>query len=654
MSAAPVDYDAIAKQMGAVSSEPAPKAGTDYAAIAKQYGATDSQPAAQQPSAAKRFGSNLYDQTLGQIVPAIKTAFGMDELSDAHKLFQEGKHAEGLSKVAEWATKGAAGRMGQGIVDTSIDQGKKAVESVKQGHPGDAVGHAAAAVPVIGTAFAPSADAVDQARSGDWAGAAGKAAGNLGGLATMALPERVTIIPKAAPDAAVGYADANQIPISAATRTGNKFVRNVQAIASNQPIASSIAKNAIEDTRQGLSRTADLHAQQAAPGPSVSPETAGAGVASKLSGLSKKQGAGAFKAYGQLEQIENDPANLAKLVKKNADTGQFEPNPIATPVNMKAAKAAVVPIIARLEQEMPLAQQQSSRGLLALRNIAGMDDIVPASVADQNLSALKQLQRESVHPKTQFLVNQAVNAVAPAVDAGVAKAGPLATAALNEGRALTKAKYATDATLEQLNTEPVRLFKQLTTPGDTSINLLRDVQSKTPDALPAVGRAYLEGLFESATKAEGVPGSQATTALSQWNKLGDATKRALYPNPALRNNLDNFFNLAKKVSENPNPSGSATVGSSLLTLSEGGLMLHNPVAGGAMLIGWPVLTKMLYSPQTSKILQNGLRLPVKSPAAAIVGGSIMRAAGIEQPKSGNGGSSLSQSTAQPATAGTPQ
>lgn len=557
----------------------------------------DTQPGGPQGGATARFTDNLYNQTIGQIVPAIKSAFGMDELSDAHKLFQEGKHAEGLNKVAEWATKGAAGRAAEGVINSSVDQGKKAVKSVKEGHPGDAVAHAAAAVPIVGTAFAPAADAIDQARSGDWAGAAGKATGALAPLVVPALTERI-------PSATAG-------------------VRADEAMQST--------KAALPARAEALTR---------ATGPVATAEEAGAGVASKLSALSKKQGAGAFRAYGQLEQIENDPANLAKLVKKNADTGQFEPNPIATPVNMKAAKAAVVPIIARLEQEMPLAQQQSSRGLLALRNIAGMDDIVPASVADQNLSALKQLQRESVHPKTQFLVNQAVNAVAPAVDAGVAKAGPLATAALNEGRALTKAKYATDATLDQLHTEPVRLFNQLTASQDRGINLLRDVQSKAPDAMPAVSRASVEGLLENAASGG------AKAAAKQWAKLGDSTKRVLF-NPALKANLDEFFSTAQQVEEAQTGSPLSPRAANAIRMAGDAVMIARPEAALAVRLAGLDLARLLTSTRAVKYLTMGMKAGAKTGSGLVAASQVLKIA--EQ----NGADLPSLSSGQPATA-TPQ
>ena len=67
----------------------------------------------------------------------------------------------------------------------------------------------------------------------------------------------------------------------------------------------------------------------------------------------------------------------------------------------------------------------------------------------------------------------------------------------------------------------------------------------------------MEGLFEKAT-AEGGFGRSARL-LNDWNNLGLETKSLLFKDPQLINKLDNFFLLAKRMAENPNPSGTASV-----------------------------------------------------------------------------------------------
>ena len=531
-----------------------------------------------------------------------------------------------------------------------------AVDAFKRGDYVEGVRHGVNwllnAIPGVGSTME---KASDEAQHGDLAGGIGTTLGIATNLAlAKGLPKSVPLGPRVATDltpeeaSAVQFADKEGIPLSAATRTGSKAAANLQASVANAPGGAKIAKQAAANTREALAATGERLAGEApapytppsgytldpAPAavPSTTPEAAGAGVASALGDLSQQQGRGATSAYTRLEQIENDPKNLQTMQNgsRTVQSGVLGPDgqpitsmvpitkQIALPVDMRSAKTALKPVLDRLEQEMPLAQQQASRGLQAIRNVIGQDDFVPASVADQNLSALKQLQREAVHPKTQFLANKAVSAVAPLVDDAVAQAGPEATNALNEGRALTKAKYATDATLDQLQTEPVRLFNQLTAQKDTAINLLRDVRSKAPSSMPAVGRAYLEGLLDSATSEGGKPG--AGTAYSQWQKLGPQTKQILFPSEDARGELDNFFALAKKTAENPNPSGTAYV-------NGGRFIVEHPMTGIPYVINNNVLARLLFNPNKAKMLQTGLRMPLRSPGRAIVSSSILRAAG---------------------------
>lgn len=627
----------------------------------------------QQPAAA---GGNIFDQIHAENQPAPeskepesggeqflhgagdvinglwKTATRADETKAAEDEFKAGNYGHAALKTLEATLPGYSI-----FVKPAIEQAVKAYQYGKAGRYSEAAGHAIAAVTpggpqvadmtdtAVGEPTMPPGQQVQEPHPGEPMRVAGQVVTSaaLGGAAKLAgkVPLVPKIEPKLAPDvaSAVAFADQEGIPISAGTRTGDRFVKNVQALAQNQPIASNIASRAQAGTRAALARTSDQMATEVHPAP-MSAEDAGTHVQTELGDLSKIQQQGATQAYGRLEKIEADPqhAQTLQMGTKTEATGVVGPDgqpimrtapitkTVALPVDMGTAIDQLKPVLARLKQEMPLAQQQASRGLQAIDNIVNGDRIQSASVADQNLSALKQLQREAVNPKTMFLANKAVNAVAPLVDQAVAKAGPQAVDALNEGRSLTKAKYATDATIDQLPVEPVRLFDKLTSRRDTSINLLRDVASKAPTSMPAVGRAYLEGLFENATSAEGKPGSG--TAYANWNKLGDATKKTLFPSPTLRGRLDDFFTLAKTVGDNPNPSGTAHLSSSLIALTEGGVMLHNPVAGGAMLLAWPAVTKMLYSEGGAKLLMSGLRVPVTNKAVGgIIAGSILRAAG---------------------------
>ncbi len=257
------------------------------------------------------------------------------------------------------------------------------------------------------------------------------------------------------------FADANQIPIDTATRTGNPAYQHSGAVANSPGVRDRGGESRISDSlgsgseKGRSSRTRShrfqTHPRMRAPRCNSSlPIYRRPRARERAAHIRSSKNRGGIRKNAQTIQTGTRTVSSGVLDAAGNPITRTQPvtQTIATPVDMRQAKTLTLSMIDRLEQEMPIAQQQSSRGLLALRNIAASDDFGPASVADQNLGALKQLQREAVHPKTQYLANQAVNAVAPAVSAAVAKAGPEALDALNQGRALTKAKYATDATID--------------------------------------------------------------------------------------------------------------------------------------------------------------------------------------------------------------
>lgn len=294
---------------------------------------------------------------------------------------------------------------------------------------------------------------------------------------------------------------------------------------------------------------------------------------------------------------------------------------MALPVNMAVVKRTLRPIYDEMKRTMPTTQQQASKGLKALENVINSEDWVPASVADQNLSAIKGIVRESVSKdlrnKSQGLAARAVRELEEEVQAAFAKAGPEASKALELGRTATAAKYATADTLKALRKEPVQVFRQLTARKDSAVELLRDVAKKAPEELPKIGRAYLEDLLETATKEGGY--GKAGTVMNQWNALGKESKRLMFKNPALVEDLDNFFMLAKKIAENPNPSGSAVVGA---LVPYGYLFMTEPLVGTTAIIGNNVLARLLFNnPKAAKALMRGMKVPLGNKAAAAVASS---------------------------------
>jgi len=652
MAGQTIDYDALDRQArGLPPAAPAPSLGPpggkqpiDYAALAKQAGAIDSAPPPEGPGAVSRFASGA-----GDIAKATPQAFSLPPtmtlggastgLVDPNLI--EGQIQRSKQKLSE---------AGTALNAPASDPGQMFRNKAR------AVLSTAEAIPGFGDALSYIEDKV---RNKDWAGLAG--AGSMIALLHGAtkLPENIKlpgVEPRLTPagTSAVRFAEEQNIPISAATRTGNRAVKNVQGAVANAPGGANVAQQAVENTRARMGQVSQNLAEQVAPGGITTPEGAGAAVTKQLAAAKSSQAQQARGAYARLAAIEQDPANIKPIQTgvKTVQTGVLDQSgqPItrsvpqveqmAIPVSMGDAKTSLQPIYDRLSQDMPLAQQQASRGLKAIGNIINGPDTLPASIAEDNLGAVKAILRENVNERTKYLAKQAIDALAPQVESAVSSAGPDAIAALREGRKLTAAKYATQATMDQLNVdEPVRLFNQLTQKGDMNISLLRDVQKNAPEALPAVGRATLEGLFDSALNPEGKPGAQ--TALSSWNKMGDATKRILFRDPKLISKLDNFFQLAKMEAENPNPSGTAYVagaGLNVLQFVHGlGWVVASPKVGMSMLgtqaaylIANRALARMLYDPAGSSLLIRGARLPLAPSSgniAAVTAGQILKLAG---------------------------
>ena len=144
-----------------------------------------------------------------------------------------------------------------------------------------------------------------------------------------------------------------------------------------------------------------------------------------------------------------------------------------------------------------------------------------------------------------------------------------------------------------------------------------------PAELPKIGRAYLDSLLDQATSEGGF--GHGAKLLASWQKLGPETKALLFKDPAYVRDLDNFFLLSKKLAANPNPSGTA---STVMRVTEGGLLFTNPLTFAATEIGAAGLSSLLHSSRGVRLLTQGLRLPLlggDSAAAAALAADLVKA-----------------------------
>lgn len=422
---------------------------------------------------------------------------------------------------------------------------------------------------------------------------------------------------------ALAKADELGIPLSRGDAGGSKFTQRTEHILGST-VAPDLYEAKVQAGRAGIMKgvnelTGDFATDHFA---------AGDNTVQRLLTHAKERESTGHGAYDALAKIEADPANAQTITKavKTVDTGLVDEsgNPItrqqpvtetvAMPVTLASAKQALTPIRDKILKQMPLAQQQQSRGLQALQNIIDGPDFVSASTADANLSALKNILREDVDGKVKFLVNKAISATSPAVDEAVAKAGPEATKALSTARAAWKERSTALDFVDELTKGASsgggqklaadRLLKS----GDGSYPLLKKVLEVSPESAEDLGKAHLSQVFKGATDADGI--TRPGAALNLWNQIGPRTKSLLYK-PEQIKDIDAVMELSKRLAENPNPSGTGTMNA----LIKMGVLISNPVSGGAALIGGRALAKMLYNPEAASAVRTVLQNPT-SPAAS--------------------------------------
>lgn len=473
---------------------------------------------------------------------------------------------------------------------------------------------------------------------GDYSSAAGSMTGLAAG--TIAPPVVGKVVRGAArgplrnPNAdvrdAVKFGEQEGVPIDAATATGSPVVSRTQQMAGANLGGARRAEAFQAAQGSALERTMQRLTDRSHPS-AVTTEQAGQSVVGALEGRATQQARLADDAYGRLREMESRagapdlPVGGTKTVRETVETPFTDAagNPIsqtsassvprtqAIPlaVDLAKTKAAMRPIYDLLTRERELVgvlQGGKAKALTALDRLMAAPDYAPLSVADAALGDLKAVARGARIPalrtQGQGVAAEAVRNLEAAVTRAAKNGGPEVWSALDEGRTATIAKHAIAEVLEKVtkgtNDEPVRAAGRLTAPNDSAVVLLRELNAIAPDQLPRVGRSVLEGLLEKQTSS-GVFGKGADGLFSAWQRLGPQTKAMLFRDRGLVRDLDNFFLLAKKIGENPNPSGTALTRSATQWLQ--------------MAPNWAV-AKLLYSPRAVKFLTEGLRIPAANRA----------------------------------------
>lgn len=631
---------------------PKPAGGDWFAQNAPKAAAVET-PAFKQPegSAAGRLAKGVWDNTVGGI-------------ADMAQMLKDVIGGASRDPVLVQKSKDTL----QGIVQAHYDQAVKAKEAWSRGDYSEAFGHGLATLPMIGPPAAAAGEkiggtapgfdrygnVVKQGQAPDLAGGLGGAVGLVGAVAAPAavkavrkvLPESVRVTPKLTnPNpveaAAVKWGmERNPAMVDAATATGSPAVKHTQAFLDRATLGGSIVgTKATRAKIEALTRTGAELAEEARPGPAVTPHQAATGVTERLQRNIQALDQQADVAYERLREIERDPFNMREVPTGKVDPQTQRPitEDMPLPVDMRPVKEALKPIYAKYERTLTKTKKNASEGLNAISNIINEGDFKPASIAEMDLGAIKEAARAEMpelRDISQGLAARAVSELDTAIREAVSQAqvdgfdgaaggqNP-ALQSLLEGRQHTAQKWDVAGTLKSFgrkieDLEPVQVFQQLTWGRDSGIQRLREVAKQAPYRMADVGRAYIEGLLDTATREGGF--DKAQTVNNHWRELGPETKKILFKNPQLIESLDNFFLLAKKASENPNPSGTAYVGA----IGAQGYLFTDPVTGVATQIGAAALSKFLHSPRGIAILTEGLRVPLGGSRATVAGNALTR------------------------------
>jgi len=533
-----------------------------------------------------------------------------------------------------------------GLSPEHAAEAQKMTEAAGRGDIPTAARHALGMLPLLGPWLSAQADLAESGKPYE-------AAGNVLGMAATtvgpaALPKRVSVGPLARnPNAqvakAVDFGLREGIPVDAGTATGNTLIKGANQAAERMTISGSfVGRKAAQAEAEALAATGQRLVNRAAPRPAVAAsagEATRTGVEDAIHSLKVNA---EDPAYGVFHTAAKNPKNTVAIQTgtKQVPTGVLDPkgNPItktvpitediAMPVDVSAIKAQARPIYESMRKWWEPARRNSSAAYTALESIIKGKDVIPAEAAEAALGGLKKLSQEAVSSDLRDFNQGTAAGIVPklqqAVDAAATKAGKDVVKGLREGRAAHAAKMEAADVLKQLRDEPVQTFNQLTWAGDAGVERLKEVAKLAPKAMAEVGRAYLDKLLEMSGR-EGAF-DHAQRLLQDWSKLGDQTKRILFRNPALIEDLDNFFLLGKKATENMNPSGTAYVGGMVAHLANG-YWFHNPAAGVAYEIAGAGLAKLLRSPKTSRLLTRGFSIPISNPVRAGAWSSqLMRAA----------------------------
>jgi hypothetical protein len=492
--------------------------------------------------------------------------------------------------------------------------GKFAEQTGEFALPMSKVAKAAELLPAVARVGAEAATAGGVAgvqTGGNPSAMAGTAAttGLLGGLGAMipagakaaltrALASGMRPLSQAARDIAEKYG----IPLDFGTSTGSQT-----AIAAGKVLGRTVAPDLYEPIVEARQAGLNTGASDIAGSYAIDKYEAGQNTINKMLSVAEDRKNTAQAEHANIAAHEADPANVQNVqvgMKPNPTMDPSQPDtvpdmkPIGLPVDIRPTKAALSPLADEISRRMTPAALQANPGYAAIKNILSRPDALPASVAEADLGYLKSILRDSPSAQARRIAHTAVDSLSQQIEDAVSQAGPDALNSLHNARSSWAEKSAIEETLGSLTngdisgkTGQVDLVNKLTLPNDKSLPQLKQVLAVAPDAADEIGEAYLTNRVFQKASQQGNNFTNPTEAKNLFNQLGPRTRDALFT-PQEQENLNGFLELAKRVTENPNPPNTGIINA----MVKMGALVSHPIAGGTHFVLGRNLAKILYDP----------------------------------------------------------
>lgn len=569
----------------------------------------------------------------------------MDEGKAAIAAYQQGNYARALMHAGNATFPGPAMayQLGSNALAAQGHQGDLMQQAASQGNNTEAVMRGVAAgVPVVGPM---AADMYDKTQAGRGAEAATD-------LATQAffgkLLEGGTSSPivknlnNPVSEAALQELENSGIPMTAGQRQGNTAVQRIE-----QQIPTSNAQRFYNDQQAALGQEMQSRVNTLSP-TQTNEYGAGQGIQDRLA---KTINAGKAEADQRYDSVRQQVAANPQSVQTGMTAGQgpqptgvldAQGNPVMSaavpgqpimstmnsPVDLQPFQQSMRPIWDEINATMPEGKKLYSGAYTSLKDIMdrdmadGTNRYIDPMAFDKKLGALKALTRDGgsslLSNQTQGLAKQLIGNGEQGLEQGL---GPQSYQMLQFARRKVTDYYATQHQLSDLPSEPAAAYSQLTRGGDKVVDQLRTLQQVAPKEVQTMGRTYLQGLVDKATKDGGFDRTAGVTA--DWNRMGPETKTLLFGKD-FSADMDKFLLGAKKVRTDYNPSGTAKAVAALGPLAGVAgaayeTITGNPGAGAAIaggVAGTHALSSVLFTPGGIKALTSAIKLRPGTPEFA--------------------------------------